>query len=142
MPSELQRVAQALLDALDEIPRIVPYLHDQAGRYREAAGWVGSLSRNPPAQQAAMQLGARLGFAGLRHAPMAATGPAATGGDVAVRVRALLGPPLRRRPLAAAVCGSGRGVVSVPWETVASDGCPNSRLAWWVWHEGWPTGHD
>ena len=56
MPSELQRVAQALLAALDEIPRVGAYLRDQAGKYREAAGWVGSLSSNPQARMAAMQL--------------------------------------------------------------------------------------
>ncbi len=56
MPSDLQRVAQALLDALHEIERIVPYLHDRARKYREAAGWVGSTSNNPSARIAAMQL--------------------------------------------------------------------------------------
>jgi hypothetical protein len=56
MPSELQRVAQALLQALDEIPRVVPYLHDQARKYREAAGWAGGVSNNPQARMAAMQL--------------------------------------------------------------------------------------
>ncbi|MFD3399853.1 DddA-like double-stranded DNA deaminase toxin [Kribbella sp. NPDC058693] len=56
MPSELQRVAQELLDALNQIERIVPYLHDRAQKYREAAGWVGSTSNNPSARMAAMQL--------------------------------------------------------------------------------------
>jgi hypothetical protein len=56
MPSELQRVAQQLLDSLNQIERIVPYLHDRARKYREAAGWVGSTSNNPSAQVAAMQL--------------------------------------------------------------------------------------
>jgi len=56
MPSELQRVAQQLLAALDEIPRVVAYLHDRAGKYRESAGWIGSMSSNPSAQTAAMQL--------------------------------------------------------------------------------------
>jgi hypothetical protein len=56
MPSELQRVAQELLDALNQIERIVPYLHDRAQKYREAAGWVGSTSNNPSARTAAMQL--------------------------------------------------------------------------------------
>jgi Zn-dependent protease with chaperone function len=37
-----------------------------------------------------------------RSAP-AATGPAATGGDIAARVRALLAPPPRHRPLAVAI---------------------------------------
>jgi hypothetical protein len=56
MPSELQRVAQELLATLDEIPRVVGYLHDHAQKYREAAGWVGSTSGNPSARMAAMQL--------------------------------------------------------------------------------------
>jgi hypothetical protein len=56
MPSELQRVAQQLLATLDEIPRVVAYLHDRASKYRESAGWVGSMSNNPSARMAAMQL--------------------------------------------------------------------------------------
>ncbi|MEJ1105458.1 MULTISPECIES: DddA-like double-stranded DNA deaminase toxin [unclassified Kribbella] len=56
MPSELQRVAQQLLDALNQIERIVPYLHERAQKYREAAGRVGSTSNNPSARMAAMQL--------------------------------------------------------------------------------------
>ncbi|MFB6718688.1 DddA-like double-stranded DNA deaminase toxin [Kribbella sp. NPDC056345] len=56
MPSELQRVAQQLLATLDEIPRVVAYLHERAGKYRESAGWIGSMSSNQNAQRAAMQL--------------------------------------------------------------------------------------
>ncbi|TDU87568.1 nucleic acid/nucleotide deaminase of polymorphic system toxin [Kribbella voronezhensis] len=56
MPSELQRVAQELLDSLNQIERIVPYLHDRARKYREAAGWIGGLSSNQNARMAAMQL--------------------------------------------------------------------------------------
>jgi len=56
MPSELQRVAQELLAALNEIERIVPFLHDLARRYREAAAWIGNTSNNPSAGMAAMQL--------------------------------------------------------------------------------------
>lgn len=56
MPSELQRVAQQLLATLDEIPRVVAYLHERAGKYRESAAWVGSLGNNPSARMAAMQL--------------------------------------------------------------------------------------
>jgi Zn-dependent protease with chaperone function len=41
-------------------------------------------------------------FAAAPPAPVVSAGPAATGGDVAVRVRALLAPPPRRRPLAVA----------------------------------------
>ncbi|WP_328995796.1 hypothetical protein OG394_14140 [Kribbella sp. NBC_01245] len=58
MPSELQQVAARLLAALDEVPRVVPYLHDQANKYRQAAGWVGSLSSNQNARMAATQLDA------------------------------------------------------------------------------------
>lgn len=56
MPSELQRVAEQLLATLDEIPRVVAYLHDRASKYRESAGWVGNLSNNPSARMAAVQL--------------------------------------------------------------------------------------
>lgn len=56
MPSELQRVAQQLLATLDEIPRVVAYLHECAGKYRESAGWIGSMSSNPSARMAATQL--------------------------------------------------------------------------------------
>jgi hypothetical protein len=56
VPSELQRVAQQLLATLDEIPRVVAYLHDRASKYRESAGWIGSISNNPSARMAAMQL--------------------------------------------------------------------------------------
>jgi hypothetical protein len=45
-----------LLATLDEIPRVVAYLHDRAGKYRESAGWIGSMSNNPSARMAAMQL--------------------------------------------------------------------------------------
>ncbi|WP_238165452.1 hypothetical protein [Kribbella caucasensis] len=45
-----------VLAALDEIPRVVAYLHDGASKYREAAGWVGSLGSNAQARMAAMQL--------------------------------------------------------------------------------------
>jgi hypothetical protein len=41
-------------------------------------------------------------FAGSSGAPVVKAAPAATGGDVAVRVRALLAPPPRRQPLAVA----------------------------------------
>lgn len=56
MPSELQRVAQALVAALDEAPRVVDYLLRAAQKYRENAGYVGHMSNNPAAQVAAMHL--------------------------------------------------------------------------------------
>jgi len=56
MPSELQRVAQELVAALDEMPRVVGYLHDMARRCRDNAAYVGGMSSNPAAQRAAMQL--------------------------------------------------------------------------------------
>jgi hypothetical protein len=58
MASELQQVAQELLDALNQIERIVPYLHDRARKYREGAVWIGSMSNNQNARMAAMQLDA------------------------------------------------------------------------------------
>ncbi|MFK4088393.1 DddA-like double-stranded DNA deaminase toxin [Kribbella sp. NPDC020789] len=56
MPSELQRVAQQLLAALDEIPRVIAYLHDSARKYRESAAWIGTTSNNPSARVAATHL--------------------------------------------------------------------------------------
>ncbi|MFI5709757.1 DddA-like double-stranded DNA deaminase toxin [Kribbella sp. NPDC051620] len=56
MPSELQRVAQGLVAALDEIPRVIGYLQRTAQKCREQAGLVGGMSGNPAAQRAAMQL--------------------------------------------------------------------------------------
>jgi hypothetical protein len=56
MPSELQRVAQGLVAALDEIPRVIGYLQRTAQHCREQAGLVGGMSGNPAAQMAAMQL--------------------------------------------------------------------------------------
>jgi hypothetical protein len=56
MPSELQRVAQALLAALDEVPRVVDYLLGTAQKCRENAGYLGHMSNNPAARLAARQL--------------------------------------------------------------------------------------
>ncbi|GAA0947840.1 hypothetical protein GCM10009554_44880 [Kribbella koreensis] len=56
MPSELQRVAQALLTALDETPRVADYLRRMAQRCRENAGYVGHMSNHPAARLAAVQL--------------------------------------------------------------------------------------
>jgi len=56
MPSELQRVAQALLAALDETPRVASYLLRMAQKCRANAGYVGHMSNNPAAQMAAVQL--------------------------------------------------------------------------------------
>ncbi|MFB6724217.1 DddA-like double-stranded DNA deaminase toxin [Kribbella sp. NPDC056345] len=56
MPSELQRVAQALLAVLDETPRVAEYLQRVARKCREDAGHVGQLSNHPAARLAAMQL--------------------------------------------------------------------------------------
>ncbi len=56
MPSELQRVAQALVAALDEMPRVIGYLQRTAQRCREQAGLVGGMSGHPAAQMAAIQL--------------------------------------------------------------------------------------
>ena len=56
MSSELQRVAKALVNALDEMPRVVEYLLRTAQKCRENAGYVGHMSNNPAAQVAALQL--------------------------------------------------------------------------------------
>lgn len=56
MPSELQRIAQALIAALDEAPRVVDYLLRTAQKCRENAGYVGHMSNNPAAKMAATQL--------------------------------------------------------------------------------------
>lgn len=56
MPSELQQIAQQLLATLDEIPRVVAYLHHSAGKCRESAGWIGGMSNNSSARMASMQL--------------------------------------------------------------------------------------
>jgi hypothetical protein len=56
VPSELQRVAQALLEVLDEVPRVVAYLHSTARRCRENAALIGSMSAQPSARTAALQL--------------------------------------------------------------------------------------
>src|SRR6266545_3286718 len=56
MPSELQRVAQSLIDVLDEVPRVVAYLQRTAQACRANAALVGSMSNNPAARMAAVQL--------------------------------------------------------------------------------------
>jgi hypothetical protein len=56
MPSELQRVAQGLVDVLDEVPRVVAYLQRIARQCRENAALVGGMSNNPAARMAAIQL--------------------------------------------------------------------------------------
>lgn len=56
MPSELQRVAEGLVAALDEVPRVIGYLQRTAHRCREQMELVGGMSGNPAAQMAAMQL--------------------------------------------------------------------------------------
>jgi hypothetical protein len=56
MASELQRVAQGLTAALDEMPRVIGHLLEMARRCRYNASYVGGMSSNPTAQRAAMQL--------------------------------------------------------------------------------------
>lgn len=56
MPSELQRVTQALLEVLDEVPRIVAYLQRTADKCRENAALIGSMSTQPSTRTAASQL--------------------------------------------------------------------------------------
>lgn len=56
MPSELQRIARALIGTLDELPRVAAYLLRTAQRCRENAAYVGQMSNNPAALTAAVQL--------------------------------------------------------------------------------------
>lgn len=56
MPSELQRVAQGLVDVLDEMPRMVAFLQRTAQACRENAALIGSMSSDRAAQMAAVQL--------------------------------------------------------------------------------------
>jgi hypothetical protein len=56
MPSELQRVAQALNEVLDDVPRVLAYLQRTAHRCREHAALVGGMSNNPAGRVAALQL--------------------------------------------------------------------------------------
>ncbi|MGZ0147118.1 DddA-like double-stranded DNA deaminase toxin [Kribbella sp. WER1] len=59
MPSELQRVAQDLVDCLDRIPSMVDYLHRLAAKCRENAAMIAGMgSANPGAGNAAMLLDA------------------------------------------------------------------------------------
>ncbi|MGW6278741.1 DNA/RNA non-specific endonuclease [Kribbella sp. NPDC055071] len=59
MPSELQRVAQGLVECLDRIPSMVGYLHRLAAQCRENASFIADFaSGNPAARQAAYQLAA------------------------------------------------------------------------------------
>lgn len=55
MPSELQRVAQGLVDVLDEIPRVVAYLQRTAQKYRENAAFIAT-ANSTTARIVAMQL--------------------------------------------------------------------------------------
>lgn len=59
MPSDLQRVAQSLVDCLDQMPGIAAHLQRLAARCRENAGVLaGFASANPAARVAALQLDA------------------------------------------------------------------------------------
>jgi hypothetical protein len=58
MPSDLQRVAQALVECLDQIPNMVGYLQRLAVRCRENASLVADSAGNQAARTAALQLDA------------------------------------------------------------------------------------
>jgi hypothetical protein len=59
MPSELQRVAQGLVECLDRVPSMVGYLQRLAAQCRENASFIADFaSGNPAARQAAYQLAA------------------------------------------------------------------------------------
>lgn len=54
--SELQRVAQRLVDALCEPPRVVDYLKRTAPKCRDSATFIAGMTSNPNARMAANQL--------------------------------------------------------------------------------------
>lgn len=57
MPSELQRIAQGLLNAIERIPGMTEYLLNLARQLREQAALIGAMqSANPSARYAALQL--------------------------------------------------------------------------------------
>ncbi|MPZ93907.1 MAG: hypothetical protein GEU96_03130 [Propionibacteriales bacterium] len=59
MPSELQRVAQGLVDCLDQVPGVVAHLQRTAGWCRQQAAWLAeSAPTSPDARAAALQLDA------------------------------------------------------------------------------------
>lgn len=59
MPSDLQRVAQGLIDCLDQVPAMMDRLQRLAARCRENAGMISGMgSANPAAGNAAMMLDA------------------------------------------------------------------------------------
>lgn len=59
MPSDLQRVAAALVECLDQLPNLVAHLQRLAAKCRENAGKIGdSGSANSSARTAALQLDA------------------------------------------------------------------------------------
>ncbi|MER7245724.1 DNA/RNA non-specific endonuclease [Kribbella sp. NPDC000426] len=59
MPSDLQRVAQGLVECLDRLPAMIGYLQRLAAQCRENASYLADFaSGNPAARQAAYQLAA------------------------------------------------------------------------------------
>lgn len=57
MPSDLERVAQSLVESLDQVPQVVGHLQRLAARCREQASFVADLSRgSSAARTAALQL--------------------------------------------------------------------------------------
>ncbi|WP_432877817.1 DNA/RNA non-specific endonuclease [Kribbella sp. CA-245084] len=59
MPSDLQRVAQGLVECLDRLPSMIGYLQRVAAQCRENASYLADFaSGNPAARQAAYQLAA------------------------------------------------------------------------------------
>ena len=91
MPSELQRVAQGLVDCLDQIPEVAGQLQQTAARLRHEAAVIGQLGTdNPVARRNALLLDA-----------------AARACEEAAH-RALLAPPKARAWALAMVGGTSR----------------------------------
>lgn len=59
MSSDLRRIAQGLVESLDEVPSIVAHLQQTATRLRQQASWIADLSgANPYGRMAALELDA------------------------------------------------------------------------------------
>jgi hypothetical protein len=59
LTSDLQRVAQGLVECLDDVPSIVAHLRQTATRLRQQASWIADLAgANPYGRMAALELDA------------------------------------------------------------------------------------
>ncbi|WP_433006014.1 DNA/RNA non-specific endonuclease [Kribbella sp. CA-294648] len=105
MPSELQRVAQSLVECLDQVPAIVGYLRRLAAQCRDNASFIANFaSGNPAARLAAYQLAAAADACELAAHLASGTPPKARAwaDHMVAGVRGPGTPPRTGRPPAAA----------------------------------------